>query len=220
MHTFHRHLCVRPLQKMDKWKSVCPDQLVLWVGGKIPWKHHDSCIICKEILFPLLNQIPKESEGGTYLAHLVLGWPRELTSLWCCILIPPWMWHPGVWVSKSGFRGDDWSGGKSGVYLCLFVFQCCKLPSSPLLCLCSINLQNRARLVISPWSLFLLIRLQNRSTWMLLFQSLMPSPCQAVVQPAWFALTGTRQWNLVFICWLYCQERKHHLKKDNKKMPM
>lgn len=65
--------------------------------------------------------------------------------------------------------------------------------SPPLVCLCSINLQNRARLVISPWSLFLLISLQNRSTWMLLFQSLMRSPCQAVVQAAWFALTGTRQ---------------------------
>lgn len=66
--------------------------------------------------------------------------------------------------------------------------------SPPLVCLCSINLQNRARLVISPGSLFLLISLQNRSTWMLLFQSLMCSPCQAVVQTAAFALNGTRTW--------------------------
>lgn len=60
--------------------------------------------------------------------------------------------------------------------------------SPSLVCLCSINLQNGARLVISPWSLFLLISLQNRSTWMLLFQSLMHSPCQTVVQAAKFAL--------------------------------
>lgn len=67
------------------------------------------------------------------------------------------------------------------------------VPSPPLVCLCSINLQNRARLVISPWSLFLLIRLQNRSTWMLLFKSLMRSPCQAVVLAVWFALNRTSQ---------------------------
>lgn len=44
--------------------------------------------------------------------------------------------------------------------------------SPPLMCLCSINLRNRAPLVISPRSLFLLISLQNRLTWMLFVQEL------------------------------------------------
>lgn len=65
--------------------------------------------------------------------------------------------------------------------------------SPPLICLCSINLCNRAQLVISPRSLFLLIGLQNRSTWMLLFRSLTCSSCQAAFQAASFALNRTRQ---------------------------
>lgn len=82
-----------------------------------------------------------------------------------------------------------------------------------LLCLCSINLQNRAWLVISPQRLFLLIRLQNRSTWMFCCKSLMCFPHQPTAQSCWGCLKW--QWNqwgvcctsFVFTSWFCCCRR-------------
>lgn len=105
------------------------------------------------------------------------------------------------------------------VHLVLFilyrVYTLSYLYSSPVtfpipLCLCSINLQNRARLVISPWRLFLLIRLQNRSTWMGCCRSLMCFPHQRRAQSCQGCLKW--QWNqwcvcctcFVFMSWLCC----------------
>lgn len=82
-----------------------------------------------------------------------------------------------------------------------------------LLCLCSINLQNRAWLVISPQRLFLLIRLQNRSTWMFYCKCLMCFPHQPTAQSCWGCLKW--QWNqwgvcctfFVFTSWFCCFRR-------------
>lgn len=126
------------------------------------------------------------------------------------------MWYPGKGDPGSGFTGCDFGGGKL-VPTFAYLYSGAVMPPHPTPtpgCLCSINLWNRAQFVISPWSLFLLISLQNRSTWMLLFKSLMCSSCQAVVWAASSALT--RQWELVFICWLHCQGRKHCRKRQQK----
>lgn len=83
-----------------------------------------------------------------------------------------------------------------------------------LLCLCSINLQNRAWLVISPQRLFLLIRLQNRSTRILFgCKCLMCFPHQPTAQSCWWCLKW--QWNqrgvcctfFVFTSWFCCFSR-------------
>lgn len=181
---------------------VCPAEMERF--GKAPelpsfrWK----------FLFPLLNQsLPKKVE------------PRWL--IWCwgdwrnpALFGAAFLTHPPVWLGSVGLALQDATSVRESLVPTFAYLYSGAVPSPPLVCLCSINLQNRARLVISPWSLFLLISLQNRSTWTLLFQSLMCSPCQAVVQAARFALNGTRKWNLVFICWLHCQERKYHLKRQ------
>lgn len=79
-----------------------------------------------------------------------------------------------------------------------------------LLCFCSINLQNRAWLVISPRRLFLLIRPQNRSAWMFCCKCLMCFPHQPRAQSCWACLK--RQWNHWGVCstffvstsWFWC----------------
>lgn len=151
----------------------------------------------------------KPTEGGAQTPHLGLGWLMEPRSLRCRVLL-----HPRVSSGSVGLAVQDATSVRESLVPTFAYLYSSAVPSPPLLCLCSINLQNRARLVISPWSLFLLISVQNRSTWTLLFQSLMCSPCQAVVQATRFALNGTRQWNLFFIYRLHCQERKHLWKRQ------
>lgn len=112
------------------------------------------------------------------MAHLVLGWWREPRPLWCHVLVYSWTWHPGtrglpVWLYRM------WLRWRKAWRLPLLI--CIQVPSPPLLSgvfvllICKTGLP---RLVISPWSLFLLISLQNRSTWTPLSQSLTHSPCQ------------------------------------------
>lgn len=163
---------------------------------------------------PLLNQNVQRrwNLGGSFGARLT---ERSQTSLVLhfesSLNVTPWFW-----VSKSGFRGGDLSGGESLVSTFAYLYSSA-VTSPPRVCLCSINLQNRARLVISPWSLFLLISLQNRSTWMLLFQSLMRSPCQAVVQAAWFCLNWDQGVKFGFYMLIALSRKKTPFEKTTRK---
>lgn len=205
--------CVTGRCKRWGGRDACPNSQVLWFAGlkwRSPWSTQCRASLCWKTVFPLLNQ---NFQGRYNLdGSPAIGSPNKTqTSL---VLQFDSYLHAMSWdqVPGSGFTGCDFSQGKPGATFAYLYSSA--VTSPPLVCLCSINLQNRARLVISPWSLFLLISLQNRSTWMLLFKSLMRSPCQAVVQAAWFALNGTRRWNLLFICQLHCQERKYYLKRQ------
>lgn len=98
-------------------------------NGSIPWEHPEPCVILpKNVVSAFKSECPKRAE------------PRWL--IWCR---GDW-WNPDLFgatfwfipkcdtlalgVCGSGFIGCDFSGGKPGAYLCLFVFQCCNLPSS------------------------------------------------------------------------------------------
>ena len=190
-------LCDRPLAKMGRWVCLCSSTRAVcaWLKcGRIPWKHQSCTSFGWKFFLPLSAQTsPKKVEPK----RLIWGWGdwlMEPCSLRCCILI-----HPRVASGCVGLAVQDATSVKESLVPTFAYLYSSAVPSPPLLCLCSINLQNRARLVISPWSLFLLISLQNRLTWTLLFQGLMCSPCQAVVQAVRFALNGTRRWNLVFV---------------------
>lgn len=142
-------------------------------SGRVPWKLY---FIRLKILTSEAFNSDSPKEGGAQTPHLGLGWLIEPRCLRCCVLIHPEC-HLGLWVLSV----QDVTSVEESLLPTFAYLYSGAVPSPPLLCLCSINLQNRAWLVISPWSLFLLISLQNRSTWTLLFQSLMCSPCQAVV---------------------------------------
>lgn len=177
-----------------------------------PLKHPELCITLLQNRSSLLNQSLGKAGPGWFASCLIKArrlWGLAFQFITKCDTLGRGTLGPALQDVTS--VEESWC---LPLLICILVLSCPPTPHPTPGCLCSINLWNRAQFVISPWSLFLLISLQNRSTWMLLFKSLMCSSCQAVVWAASSALT--RQWELVFICWLHCQGRKHCRKRQQK----
>ena len=96
-------------------------------SGRVPWKHRSSTSFGWKFLLPkLLTQTrPKKVEPR----RLIRGWSDwQNPALFGAAF---WFIPSVIWVCGSGCTGCDFSQGKPAAYLCLFVFQCCTLPSSP-----------------------------------------------------------------------------------------
>lgn len=127
---FTDYLCDRPLQKMGRWKLlskstsavVCPAEM-----QGCPESTQSHALFCWK-MFPLLNQNLQSrwNLDGLFGAGVADGTQTSGAAFWFI----PECGTLRLWVWASGFTGCDFSGGKPGAYLCLFVFQCCNLPSS------------------------------------------------------------------------------------------
>ena len=118
----------RPLPKREEGVSAHQQRLCVpgW-SGRVPWKHQSSTSFGWKFLLPkLLTQTrPKKVEPR----RLIRGWGDWQNPAFFGAAF--WFIPSVIWVCGSGCTGCDFSQGKPAAYLCLFVFQCCTLPSSP-----------------------------------------------------------------------------------------
>lgn len=152
------------------WKCSCKSTSAgLCPGGMgaFPLKHPELCITPpRQNCVSLLNQSLGKAEARWFASWLIKA--RRLWGL-AFQFIPKCdtLGRGTLALALQDVASEEESLVPTFAYLYSGTAR-----SPPLKCLCSINLRNRAQLVISPRSLFLLISLQNKSTWMLFVQEL------------------------------------------------
>lgn len=112
------------------WKCSCKSTSAGLFPGRMeafPLQHPELCItLLLQNCVSLLNQSLGKAE-----ARWLASWLIKARRLWgLAFQFIPKCDTLGRGDPGSGFTGCGFRGGKPGAYLCLFVFWCCRVPSS------------------------------------------------------------------------------------------